>query len=253
LQIAKELQGLLDAAGERGPYLLVGPSFVGFIIRVYTGLDPADVGGLVFLDASHEDQQRRIDEIVPAARQRRSQAAEAEQNRERLALLLSKSKIPLGIERLPSALPSEKPEPEFRLSADLIAEFHYLDQQLKTRETAAAESASMWESGQIAKASGSLGDRPTMVVTGGRMELTPDPLYTNDVQEKLRHLWINVLQVEEAHLSSRGKQVVLKESGHGIQFERPDAVIDSVREVWSEVRASTVARGNSRSAASTNR
>jgi pimeloyl-ACP methyl ester carboxylesterase len=168
-------------------------------------------------------------------------------------LLLSKVKIPLGIERLQSALHSEKPEPEFGFSAGLIEEFNYLDQQLKTREAVAAESAGMLESGQMAKASGSLGDRPTMVVTGGRMEFTPDPLFTNDVQERLRNLWINVLQVEEAHLSSRGRQVVLKESGHGIQFERPDAVIDSVREVWSEVRASSVAMGNSRSAASTNR
>jgi pimeloyl-ACP methyl ester carboxylesterase len=254
LQIAKELKGLLDAAGERGPYILVAPSFGGLIIRVYTGLYPADVGGLVFLDASHEDQQSRIDEIVPAAKKQRIQAEEAEQGRERLSLLLSKVKIPLGLERLQAALHAEKPEPEFGWSADLMEEFHYLDQQLKTREAVLAESASMAESGRMAQVAGSLGDRPTIVVTGGRMEFTPDPLFTNEVQEKLRNLWINVLQVEEAHLSSRGKQVVLKDSGHGIQFERPDAVIDSVREVWSEVRASSaVATGNSRSAVSTNR
>jgi pimeloyl-ACP methyl ester carboxylesterase len=234
LQLAKELKQLLNAAGESGPYILVGPSFGGFIARVYTGLYPADVGGLVFLDASHEDQQIRIDEIIPGAKEQRIKEEEVERSNERRALMLSRIKIPLGIERFQSVLHSEKPEPEFGLSADLFGEFNYLDQQLKTREAVAAESASMWESGQIAKASGNLGDRPTVVITGGKMEFTPDPLYTKDVQEKLRNLWINVLQVEESRLSSRGRQVVLRDSGHVIQFERPDAVIESVREVWSE-------------------
>ena len=210
LQLAKEFKQLLNAAGERGPYILGAPSFGGFIARVYTGLYPADVGGLVFLDASHEDQQTRIDEIVPNAKAQRIKAEEVERRSERRALMLSRIRILLGIERFQSVLHSEKPESEFGLSADLIEEFNYLDQQLKTREAVAAESASMWESGQIAKASGSLGDRPTIVVTAGRMEFTPDPLYTKDVQEKLKNLWINVFQVEESRLSFRGRQVVLR-------------------------------------------
>ncbi len=90
----------------------------------------------------------------------------------------------------------------------------------------------------MAKYSGNLGDRPTIVLTGGKMEFTPDPLFTDVVQEKLRNLWINVLQADEARLSTRGRQIVLKDSGHVIQLERPDAVIDAVRDVWSEVRAS---------------
>jgi pimeloyl-ACP methyl ester carboxylesterase len=93
LQIAKELKELLDAAGERGPYILVGPSFGGFIIRVYTGLYTADVGGLVFVDASHEDQQNRIDEIVPAGRERRIKAEEDERRSESHALMLSKVRL----------------------------------------------------------------------------------------------------------------------------------------------------------------
>jgi pimeloyl-ACP methyl ester carboxylesterase len=238
LRLAKELKLLLDAAGERGPYILVGPSFGGFIIRVYTGLYPADVGGLVFLDASHEDQQRRIDEIIPAAKEPRIKAEENERRRESQGLMLSGFTVRLGVERLQAAIHPEKPQPAFGLSAQLIEEFNYFGQQLKTREVVLAESAAMPESGEMAKELGTLGDRPTIVLTGEKMEFTPDPLFTKDVQKKLRNLWINVLQVEEAHLSTRERQVVLKDSGHVIQFERPDAVIESVREVWSEVRAS---------------
>lgn len=236
LQLAKELKLLLDSAGEKGPYILVRPSFGGFIIRVYTGLYPADVAGLVFLDPSHEDQQRRVGEIVPAARQQRIQSEEINQRQERRSLRLARFTVPLGIDRLRSALHPEKAEPAFGLSARVIEELNFFDQQLKTREAVSAESADMAESGEMAKASGNLGARPTIVLTGGRMEFTPDPLFTG-VQEKLRNLWINVLQLEEAHLSTQGRQVILKDSGHAIQFERPDAVIDAVREISSELRA----------------
>ena len=173
LQLAKELKLLLESARERAPYILVGPSFGGFIIRVYTGLYPADVGGLVFVDASYEDQQRRIDEIVPAAKEPRIKAEENEQRRERQSLMLAKFAVPFGIERLQSALHPEKPEPAFGLSAHLIEELNYFDRQLKTREAVLAESAAILESGKMAKNSGKLGDRPTIVLTGGKMEFTP--------------------------------------------------------------------------------
>ena len=57
---------------------------------------------------------------------------------------------------------------------------------------------------------------------------------TPDKQDQLRNLWINILQAEEARLSTRGRQIVLKDSGHIVQFERPDAVENAVHDVWSE-------------------
>ena len=56
LQIAYELKRLLQAAGQQGPYVLVGHSMGGYDIRVYTGQYPTDVVGMVLVDASHEDQ-----------------------------------------------------------------------------------------------------------------------------------------------------------------------------------------------------
>src|SRR5262245_54482846 len=95
---------------------------------------PVDVGGLVFLDDIHEDQQARIDEIVPAAKEQRTKAGEDQKRANRIALMLAKVKVPLGIERLQSTLKLEKPEPAFGMSPQLMEEFNYLDQQLKTRE-----------------------------------------------------------------------------------------------------------------------
>jgi hypothetical protein len=75
-----------------------------------------------------------------------------------------------------------------------------------------------------------------IVLTAGK-PYDPDPLLTKQGMDKQNNMWINVLQVEEAHLSTRGKQIVVPDSDHMIPFERPDAVISAIREVWSATRA----------------
>jgi pimeloyl-ACP methyl ester carboxylesterase len=56
-QAAVELAALLAAAGEPGPYLLVGHSLGGAYIRVFAGANRADVVGLVLVDAFNPDLQ----------------------------------------------------------------------------------------------------------------------------------------------------------------------------------------------------
>jgi pimeloyl-ACP methyl ester carboxylesterase len=51
-----DLHSLLSAAGVSGPYVLVGHSLGGIIIRLYAATYPNEVIGLVLVDASHEEQ-----------------------------------------------------------------------------------------------------------------------------------------------------------------------------------------------------
>jgi pimeloyl-ACP methyl ester carboxylesterase len=59
-QIAKELKAVLDAAAERPPYVMVGHSFGGFNVRVFTSLYPGEVAGVVLVEASHEDEDTAL-------------------------------------------------------------------------------------------------------------------------------------------------------------------------------------------------
>lgn len=60
--ISRELETLLGNASVPAPYLLVGHSFGGLNIRLYSHKNPQKVAGLVLVDSSHENQFRRFEQ-----------------------------------------------------------------------------------------------------------------------------------------------------------------------------------------------
>ena len=69
---ASDLHELLHRLGGavRPPFILVGRSYGGLLVRLYTSLYPSDVAGLVLVDGTHERQVKefgRIDSTYPAA------------------------------------------------------------------------------------------------------------------------------------------------------------------------------------------
>jgi pimeloyl-ACP methyl ester carboxylesterase len=64
-QTVEDLHRLLNAAGEKAPYILVGHSIAGIYCRRYATRFPHEVAGFLFLDSSHEEQMWRLHEVDP--------------------------------------------------------------------------------------------------------------------------------------------------------------------------------------------
>jgi pimeloyl-ACP methyl ester carboxylesterase len=228
LQIANELRTLLDASGEKGPFIMVGHSFGGYNIRVFTSLYANDVVGVLLVDAEHGDEEKRLNELLPA--RLKSELNQRDQRDALLDGILSPLRIHLGINRLRAAAGWDG---QASLPKELREELLYLDR--RSEDAGMAENAADSASWDQVRASGNLGDRPLIVLTAGK-PYDHDPLLSKEESHRQDEMWINVLQAEEARLSTRGKQIVVPGSGHMIPYERPASVVSAIREVWAALQ-----------------
>lgn len=229
-EIVKELHALLEAAHEKGPYILVGHSFGGYNVRVYNGQYPADVAGMVLVDASHEDQNNRMSAPIQAFMKKSMQDMKRQ---EWLAPLL----IRFGVVRFTQRNQGESPG----VSKEFGQEMLYLQRQSKFIEAAAAELEAFEDSAKEVRAAGNLGDRPLVVLTAGKSADASQlpPGFPKKDFDDFHEIWVNDLQVKESQLSTRGKRIMVPDSDHMIPFERPDTIVAAIREVCTAASMAT--------------
>jgi pimeloyl-ACP methyl ester carboxylesterase len=227
-QMAGELHTLLANAGERGPFVLVGHSFGAYTVRVYHALYPNEVAGVVMVDGSQEDGTATLERLLPA---RRVRTLEREK---RMLLAMEPTAARIGLLRLftePSGTASDWklfPPGMKGVAAQWMWRTDFDDVE-------AQEFARFDESGEVARASGTLGDLPLVVITAAKPWLGP-PVTPADVPGTIafQKVWVSDLQMRLVRLSTRGRQVIAEKSNHGIQFLEPGLVVDAVRDVAAE-------------------
>ncbi len=71
-----------------------------------------------------------------------------------------------------------------------------------------------------------------MVLTAGKQaDAIRQAGLSAKVSAEFERIWVDDLQLRLVGLSSRGKRIVLADSGHDVPAERPDAVVHAVRRV----------------------
>jgi pimeloyl-ACP methyl ester carboxylesterase len=220
-----ELHRLLGAAEVPGPYVLVGHSFGGLLVRLYAARYPQEVAGLVLVDAAHEDQYRRapteIRELVPQLEE------QAQQQYEGFKALIVSGSLDAAMLPVPPGLPAAAAD-SFR--ALVAASPKHVETLLAEQQAVQAIHAELRTAGST-----SLEDLPLVVLSHGQPMAMPG--LAEEVNQANERLW-QQLQAELAARSSRGRLVVAQDSGHYSQLERPELVIDAIAEVVAAGRTS---------------
>jgi len=221
-EIARELHALLASARVPPPYILVGHSFGGFTVRLFNQMYPGEVAGVVFVDSSHEDQQQKMRRSI-----REANAKDLRQLRRMNSVM--GFLIDFGIARaaMTRSLYTQK------LPPDLRDELIYLQLQRKYVQAMLSEESYFGESANEVRASGTLGDKPVVVLTAGAA--LPIPGVPNEDASQFFAVWVGDLQPRLAHLSTRGRQIILPTSHHLIPFEQPQAVVNAVNDIVEDL------------------
>jgi pimeloyl-ACP methyl ester carboxylesterase len=234
-RIADELRVLLERAGEQPPYLLVGHSYGGLVMRIFASRYRADVAGMVLVDPAHPEdwltpapnEQKKIDRGVRLCRQGRiaSKLGIARLISELIGLgavgparglvdRISRGEVGGDIDWLLAPLWKIPPEARRPLRSHWTKAKFYdaLGSQIATISESARETLEAAQDGY--------GDIPLVTIS-----------MTNPGDHRLRQ------QERLARLSARGRHVIASHSGHWIPLDEPELVIHEIRRVHDHVSA----------------
>ena len=227
-QIVYELHALLDKAGERPPYVLVGHSYGGWLVRLYQTTYPSEVTGMVLIEAGADNPWR----MMPDGKLVRSSE-----------LVMGKS-IPAVKTTGPLRVSDITPAALQQMRAGLAGASLHANDSPRDKLPIDAQRMRTWALGQLghvaaavnpleneelaamradrAKSEYPLGDMPLVVITRGIAEGEgPDSL---EAEHRQDHAAV-------ARMSRHGRLVVAERSGHHVQLDQPELVVAAIREV----------------------
>jgi len=213
---AQELHTLLQRASIPAPYVLVGHSLGGMNVRMFAGLYPAEVVGIILVDSAYPHYEQRF---PPSANQF---AASIHRELDRQGRTMA-----IGIPRLMGWCGTPPPEPQSMART--------VECQRQCFREIHEEWAGFDEDGDQLQATAPLGNMPPVVLSHD-----PDVLFLPglpaDVARDVNKAWES-MQQELARLSTNSSRVIAKGSSHYIQWDRPDVVIEAVQKVLGQCRA----------------
>ena len=229
VRIAGELRTALHHAGIAGPYILVGSAFGGNNLRTFADLYMPEVAGLVMVDADADD-------VGPRAMQEEAHRAHAE--------------IPSDLRKCRDSLAGHPQQdcarqfffrglPEAAWSAELNAKVLEIAQTKLAMYDAYASEMEQTPADEkwLQEHRRSFGSRPIRVLTSGNHGVGDLDKKPPDTPKHLEYEQQNTAaQARWLELSSDARQTFARDSSEYIQFDKPQAVIDAIREVYDAAR-----------------
>jgi len=225
-QINLDLHELLAAAKEHGPFVLVGHSFGGPLVRSYAKIYPNEVAGLLLVDTIHEDQRIPImNKAVLLRGDAKGRAFPAP----RRTMQPDDPKPQFGPA---TTAPVEPPLDKLPPTNQKIDQWAVAQPNLRIM----AQSELEWSPESLALMAASpqkssLGARPLIVLTrkDGGYDNNLDVPAAELEQERLS------LQNKLVELSANGAHRILP-CGHNMHIECPDSLADAIRTVVNSIR-----------------
>ena len=210
-----DLHDLLRRAGEKPPYILVGHSLGGVLVQRYAARYRDEVAGIVLVDSAQEDFDAWF---PPLPAEQEAVRAAREKRRNQIAGWRADGKWP----------PMDFHDALPRALRDLL---RLRSASAEWWEARFAESGLLDGSAAPSSEERRL-DMPLVVITATEWQRVPWRT------EERQAAWTRARTEAQRELASRSSRSrhILVPTGHHVPLERPQAVIDAVREVAEQAR-----------------
>jgi pimeloyl-ACP methyl ester carboxylesterase len=240
-QEAFDLHRALAKANISGPYILVGHSSGGMVMRLFVVLYQAEVIGMVLVDGSHEEDTGNINGKVTTA------------------FALSKGRL------IPAARTNVTPadaldDDAVKKIQEMVRKYDFMQPHIEPpydKLPADAQQLQLWAVGQPkhwAATSNDYGGEEaerlynTDHQTAHPLGSIPLIVLSQDMTKRTdEHAKVHMRTQEVmARYSTQGRQIIVPAAGHHIQLEQPEVVVDAIRQVLIAARNSSGRDGSHR-------
>ena len=208
VMMVQEVHSLLTSANVGRPYVLVGHSFGGALMRLFAHSYPNEVAGIVLVDAAPDDLFIRIP--------RWRNAIEGKLRFYRtLALLNSLGLLALAPENISRGIP-----------ADVLTQYRAIAASTGYFQTGVMENEAFENNlAEVRNANIELDELPLIVISRGYWD--PMPGFSASENQESWQKW-QEMQSELLSLSLNSRQIIATESEHHIHLQQPGLVIDAI-------------------------
>ena len=218
--MVKELHTLLVNANVGDPYVLVGHSFGGALVRLYAHDYPDEVVGMVLVDAAPSDLFIRVPSWKNAIEGK---------------LGLYRTLVPMSSFGLLAFTPGSIPNRG--LPDDVVAQYRAIAVSTNYFQTGVAENEAFESNlAAVRTANVDLGNMPLVVISRGYWD--PIPGFSDAENQQAWQMW-QEMQVDLLSLSTDSRQIIATESEHHIQFQQPELVVDAIIDAIKSTRELT--------------
>lgn len=220
-QIPSHLHTLLEAAGEKPPYLLVGHSLGGVYIRSFYHLYPDEVIGMVFVDSAHENEMAFYPAPEGSTPDYFSTMMDFCEFIAGVGVLRATGVMANILEGSPGT-PLEQRQILSRLNRVSYCQAIRAEKEASDIELSQTEPPA------------SLGDLPLIVLVGAK-QLNPirNQFYIGPLppaQRQNTQTWQEI-QAQLAALSTNSEIVQALKSGHYVHWDEPELVVDAINKL----------------------
>ena len=209
-----DLHALLAGAKIPAPYILVGHSFGGPLVRLYAHLHPTEIAGMVLVDTTEEGVILRpsFDDYV-----------------KKLGYFAAGLQVAarFGVLRLAAAFMTKGPEGLDENAFRALKALSVRPDFFRAMRDDPVALSRQPETLRALSGAGSLGEIPLIVITHALPFPGPAAVLEDGWREGQHRL---------AALSTRGELIVAEHSNHMVQSDQPDLVINAIRRVTTSKR-----------------
>jgi pimeloyl-ACP methyl ester carboxylesterase len=237
----------LKVAGIQGPYVMVGASLGAYDTLRFTDLHRQRVVGMVLVDPAIPDQFELFERFAPKVVATGDAAVKGLQD---CAAGLQNGTVKRGTPRFEQCTAYRSLPPLFSDLTEALERLNADPARLLT-QASSQELFSLLptDSREVINTRRHYGDLPLIVLTGGRDTIsvplgthgaaTPAELaeFNKQVAQFVNEAWVPAHHAYAA-LSTRGRDLLVPDSGHNIQVEKPEAVVSAVFEILDEIQPS---------------